>query len=188
MFPANLLAPSGPYHGMFRAPMLPGQTAGLPMGAANQILGLNPGANPAAAAFFMETLFRERQLIGQQYLFPRPQPHLDHGDRNPSPRNRSSESGSLRSRSPSPIRPHSPPTPSPTSYVKDDVMAAAGSQPLNLSERRSRTPDDVRATSPRDLDQCQTRSDRQSSSTGGAPFLKFGVSAILASSTSSKCK
>ncbi|KAK2144114.1 hypothetical protein LSH36_785g03100 [Paralvinella palmiformis] len=164
MFPSNLLAPSGPYHGMFRAPMLPGQS-GLPVSAAaNHILGMNPGANPAAAAIFMETLIRERQLIGQQYMFPRP--NLDHGfqimgsvERNSSPRNRSSESGSLRSRSPSPIRKdlHSPRSPSPLIYVKDDAIQIASQQPLNLSERRSRTPDDASTPSPRDPDHCQTR-------------------------------
>ncbi len=213
MFPANLLSQSPLYQGMFRPPSVPNQTPGTlsPPGGG----GLPPGG-PAAAALLMDSLLRERQqqllaaTSGAYMGGPRPgnllhtstalQAHhnqllasqvamlndlrnggrYDPGSRSPSPGSSPGsprpERHTLRSGTPSP-----PPLKRELSRTPPDHLAPLYAGEKRLSPMQSRTVLDSQRGRPEEEDEVSSRS-----ASSSAPFLKFGVSAILSSSISPK--
>ena len=179
MFP-NMLAPSPLYQGLFRAPTMPGLAHPQPM---------NPAAAAAAAAastsFLVENLLRERQQQippGLIVTSPHQAALLSRGIH---PSLLRYPSSSPRSRSPSPSPPSSRLSPQNTSA------------PAALSSHRDSSSSSKHPSPPPPLHQ-EPPAHRRTPSPGSAgsrpavsppvsaPFLKFGVNAILSSQISPK--
>lgn len=177
MFP-NVLTPSPLYQGLFRAPTMPGLAHPQPM---------NPAAAAAAAAastsFLVENLLRERQQQippGLIVTSPHQAALLSRGI-HPSFL-RYPPSSSPRSRSPSPSPPASRLSPQSTAGAATvsshrDSSSSKHSSPPPAQEG----PAQRRSPSPGPAGNHPTANPPVS-----APYLKFGVNAILSSQVSPK--
>ena len=180
MFP-NMLAPSPLYQGLFRAPTVPGLAHPQPM---------SPAAAAAAAAastsFLVENLLRERsQQIPPGLIVTSPhQAALLSRGIHPSLMRYPPTSPRSRSPSPSPpasrLSPQSTTTPATVSSHRDSTSSSSkhSSPPPSLQQdapAHGRTPSPGPAGSHPAVNP-----------PASAPFLKFGVNAILSSQISPK--